>query len=207
VQREMDLGDGSAVRLTVARYYTPTGRSIQKDYKKGTVDYYKRFTERYHSGELVSVDSIKVADSLKFVTPKGKVVYGGGGVIPDIFVPIGTNEEEAIRSMQRSGYLSYFIFEHLDEDRKRYSQYGRSEFIEDFKVDDILFQNFIDYAIKNRLRMDFYAYENIIKAHLKAALSEQLFGANMYAQLKGLVDPMLTKVRSLSRYEVSESAN
>lgn len=82
VQREMDLGDGSAVRLTVSRYYTPTGRSIQKTYKDGNHDYYKRFMERYTSGELISADSIKVADSLKFVTPKGKVVYGGGGLSP-----------------------------------------------------------------------------------------------------------------------------
>ncbi|MFT6797281.1 MAG: carboxyl-terminal processing protease, partial [Maribacter sp.] len=89
VQREMALGDGSAIRLTVSRYYTPTGRSIQKDYQKGNKDYYKRFTERFHNGELFSVDSIKVADSLKFKTPKGKVVYGGGGIIPDVFVPIG----------------------------------------------------------------------------------------------------------------------
>ncbi|HAI41539.1 MAG TPA: peptidase S41, partial [Maribacter sp.] len=110
VQREMALGDGSAVRLTVSRYYTPTGRSIQKTYANGTKDYYQRFTDRYHSGEMISVDSIKVADSLKFVTPKGKVVYGGGGIIPDVFVPIGSNEEEAVDSMDNLGFISFFVF-------------------------------------------------------------------------------------------------
>ena len=80
VQREMALGDGSAVRLTIARYYTPTGRSIQKPYDKGNDAYYSEYESRYVNGELQSLDSIVVNDSLRFVTPKGKVVYGGGGL-------------------------------------------------------------------------------------------------------------------------------
>jgi carboxyl-terminal processing protease len=83
VQREMDFDDGSAVRLTVARYYTPTGRSIQKPYLKGMKNILMSQKRRFDSGEL-----IKVADSLKFKTPKGKIVYGGGGIVPDIFVPL-----------------------------------------------------------------------------------------------------------------------
>ncbi len=197
VQREMELGDGSAVRLTVSRYYTPTGRSIQKTYKNGNKDYYKKFTERYHSGELVSVDSIKVADSLKFTTPKGKVVYGGGGIIPDVFVPIGTNEEEAVQSMDSYGWLSYFIFEHLDGDRKLYNGYAEQEFIEDFRVDDILFEEFVDYSISRNLKMNFYDYEASIKLYLKAALAEQLFGANVHAKIKSREDTMLQEVLEL----------
>lgn len=197
VQREMALGDGSAVRLTVSRYYTPTGRSIQKNYDKGNEDYYKRFTERYHNGELFSVDSIKVADSLKFRTPKGKVVYGGGGIIPDVFVPIGSNEEEAVQSMDSYGFLSFFVFEHLDGDRKRYDRFTKDEFITDFKVDDILFQQFIDYALEKNLKMDFYANQESIKLFLKAAIGEQLFDANVHAQIKADKDAMLQKVLEL----------
>ncbi|CAM4091391.1 S41 family peptidase [Zobellia nedashkovskayae] len=197
VQREMELGDGSAIRLTVSRYYTPTGRSIQKSYENGNEDYYKTFTDRYHSGELVTVDSIKVADSLKFTTPKGKVVYGGGGIIPDVFVPIGSNEEEAVESMDSFGWLSYFIFEHLDDDRKRYNSYTKKEFITDFKVDDILFEKFVEYSVQRNLRMNFYEYENSIKLYLKAALSEQLFGANVHAQIKSAEDKMLQEVLKL----------
>jgi len=156
VQREMALGDGSAVRLTVSRYYTPTGRSIQKTYAQGNEDYYKRFTERYHSGEMISVDSIKVADSLKFTTPKGKIVYGGGGIVPDVFVPIGSNEEEAVARMDNLGFLSFFVFEHLDEDRNRYNQYTEEEFVNDFRVDDILFEKFMDYSVTRNLKMNFY---------------------------------------------------
>lgn len=202
VQREMPLGDGSAVRLTVSRYYTPTGRSIQKDYQKGNKDYYKRFTERFHNGELFSVDSIKVADSLKFTTPKGKVVYGGGGIIPDVFVPIGSYEEEAVQSMD--GFLSFFVFEHLDEDRKRYEGFSEKEFVDNFKVDDILFQKFVDYSLKRKFSMDFYGYQDGIKLYLKAALGEQLFDASAHAKIKGQRDKMLQKVLELDRPVVQQ---
>ena len=194
VQREMELGDGSAVRLTVSRYYTPTGRSIQKTYKNGNKDYYKKFTDRYHNGELTSVDSIKVNDSLKFKTPKGKVVYGGGGIIPDVFVPIGDNEEEVIESMDSMGFISFFIFEHLDEDRQRYAEYSQEGFINDFKVDDILFEQFIDYSIAQNLSMGFYDFEESVKLYLKAALAEQLYGPNVHAKIKSGADAMLKRV-------------
>lgn len=90
VQEQSEFTDGSAIRLTIARYYTPTGRCIQKSYKHGVDDYYNEELSRYESGELESADSIKVADSLKYKTPGGKIVYGGGGIIPDEFVPLDT---------------------------------------------------------------------------------------------------------------------
>ncbi len=206
VQREMDLGDGSAVRLTVSRYYTPTGRSIQKSYENGNRDYYQTFMERYSSGEMVSVDSIKVADSLRFVTPKGKVVYGGGGIIPDVFVPIGTNEEEAIESMDDTyQFFSRFIFEHLEEDRGRYAQYTKNEFLDEFRVDDILFDNFIEFVLNRKIRLDFYAQEDKIKAYLKANIAEQLFSPNTAAQIKGEHDSMLKKVLDLNSLEIEST--
>lgn len=204
VQREMSLGDGSAVRLTVSRYYTPTGRSIQKTYANGTKDYYQRFTDRFHSGEMISVDSIKVADSLKFITPKGKVVYGGGGIIPDVFVPIGSNEEEAVESMDNLGYLSFFVFEHLEEDRERYAQYTQKDFVNDFKVDDILFEKFVEYSVTRSLRMNFYEYEKSIKRFLKASIAEQLFNSNIHAKIKADEDLMLQKVLELDSSVVSQ---
>jgi len=100
VQEELDLGDGSAVRLTIARYYTPTGRSIQKPYEKGKGrKYSKDLNNRIESGELLNKDSIKVVDSLKYTTPKGNTVYGGGGIVPDVFVAIDT-----------TSYLNNFYF-------------------------------------------------------------------------------------------------
>lgn len=202
VQREMDLGDGSAVRLTVSRYYTPTGRSIQKSYSQGTADYYQQFINRYHSGELMSVDSIKVADSLKFVTPGGKVVYGGGGIIPDVFVPIGSNAEEAVERLDTDyGLFSRFIFDHLEEDRSRYVGMSEEEFRENFRVDDILFESFINYAERWPLVQDFnlryYDLEEQIKANLKAAIAYQLYSPNLHAEIKAANDPMLRKVLEL----------
>ncbi len=204
VQREMELGDGSAVRLTVSRYYTPTGRSIQKSYKNGHKDYYQKFTDRYHNGELISVDSIKVADSLKFTTPKGKIVYGGGGIIPDAFVPIGRNEEEVINVREGQGIFSYFIFGHLDEDRARYQEYNKETFLSDFRTDDILFEQFIDFCLRQGYQMDYYGFENKIKMYLKASLAEQLFDANLYAKIKSDGDAMLQKVLELDNPPVSQ---
>ena len=206
VQREMDLGDGSAVRLTVSRYYTPTGRSIQKSYKDGNHDYYKRFMERYASGELTTADSIKVADSLRFVTPKGKVVYGGGGIIPDVFVPIGSNQEEAIESMDDTyQFFARFVFEHLEDDRTMYDGYAQNEFLDEFHVDDILFDEFIQFVLDRKVKLDFYAYEDKIKAYLKANIAEQLFSPNLSAQIKGDFDSMLNKVKALENAEIDQS--
>tara|TARA_R110002020_G_scaffold122487_6_gene277915 strand:- start:40077 stop:41714 length:1638 start_codon:yes stop_codon:yes gene_type:complete len=201
VQREMELGDGSAVRLTISRYYTPTGRSIQKDYTNGTKDYYQKFTDRYHNGELMSVDSIKVADSLTFRTPKGKLVYGGGGIIPDVFVPIGSNELEAVESLEGSGFISRFIFEHLERDRNRYAHFDKATFVREYKVDDLLFEEFINYAersfIVKNLRLGYYDMQEKIKLYLKASLAEQLFDSNIYSKIKAGGDSMLEKVMEL----------
>lgn len=199
VQREMDLGDGSAVRLTVSRYYTPTGRSIQRDYQNGNQDYYDRFTQRYHNGELTSVDSIRVADSLKFTTPGGKVVYGGGGIIPDVFVAIGSNEEEALAALDSRGYFSRFVFDHLEEDRNRYADYDEMRFYREFRTDDILFERMVDFLSAFNLRIDYYEHEELLKAYIKAGIAEQLFSPDMKARILAPVDAMLLKVRDLDR--------
>jgi carboxyl-terminal processing protease len=198
VQREMDLGDGSAVRLTVSRYYTPTGRSIQRNYKDGNRDYYERFTQRYHNGELQSVDSIKVADSLKFTTPEGKVVYGGGGIIPDVFVPIGSNQEEAIAALDSRGYFSSFVFEHLEADRSRYADYGPEEFYQNFRADDILFDELIAFLSRFNFTINFYDYEELLKQYIKAGIAEQLFSPDLKARILAPEDTMLQKVIELN---------
>ena len=199
VQREMDLGDGSAVRLTVSRYYTPSGRSIQRSYKNGTQDYYEQFVHRYHTGEMVSVDSIKVADSLKFTTPGGKVVYGGGGIIPDVFVPIGSNEEEAIAALDSRGYFSRFAFDHLEADRSLYAGYDATRFYEEYEADDILFDRLMGYLSHFRFNLNFYDYEDLLEAHIKAAIAEQLFSPDLKARILAPVDPVLRKVIEMDR--------
>ena len=131
------------------------------------------------------------------MTPKGKVVYGGGGIIPDVFVPIGSNEEEAVESMDGMGWFSRFVFQHLDDNRAQYKNYTQKEFEEDYTVDDILFEDFIDYLVAGNLKMNFYDYETPLKNHIKAALAEQLYSSNIYAKIKSSQDAMLQKVLEL----------
>ena len=134
----MALGDGSAVRLTVSRYYTPTGRSIQRPYTNGDNNsYYRDYFKRLRTGELADENNIQVDDSLKFTTPKGKVVYGGGGIIPDVFVPVDrTFDNETINYLRRRGHFGLFVFEELDKDRSVYHHVTKYDFINNFEVSD-----------------------------------------------------------------------
>jgi carboxyl-terminal processing protease len=119
VQEQVLLPDGSAVRLTIARYYTPTGRSIQKPYNNGTDKYYEELDERISHGELEQQDSIHFADSLKFTTPKGKIVYGGGGIMPDIFIPLDTSGTKFYKNVLQSGLIYQFAFLYSDQNRSK----------------------------------------------------------------------------------------
>ncbi|WP_310991559.1 S41 family peptidase [Aequorivita marina] len=198
VQREMSLGDGSAVRLTIARYYTPTGRSIQRPYGNGNDTYYSDYEKRYRNGELIHADSIKVADSLKYVTPEGKVVYGGGGIIPDVFVPKDTSmENETLQYVSRHGFMSYFIFEYLDKNRTLFNGMKLKEFRNDFKIDDKLAEEFIEYAKFNEAQIDLSDYTAELKQILKANIAQQLFGINSYEKILNQNDAMLLKVMEL----------
>ncbi len=198
VQREMSLGDGSAVRLTIARYYTPTGRSIQKPYGNGNEAYYKDYEKRYRNGELRNADSIKVADSLKFVTPKGKVVYGGGGIIPDVFVSKDTSvENETLQYLSRSGFMSYFIFEYLEKNRKVFEGMTFKDFVDNYNIENALAEDFIVYSRFNEAQIDMSEYSAELKKALKANIAQQLFGPNAYEHILNEGDLMLSKVLEL----------
>ncbi len=202
VQREMALGDGSAVRLTVSRYYTPTGRSIQRPYDNGhSDDYYHDYYKRLRNGELSDGDNIQVADSLKFVTPKGKTVYGGGGIIPDIFVPLDTSiQNETLNYINRRGYISYFVFEELDKDRSVYKDMPFEDFKNNFQVSDEVVNRFQDYLnLRERTQISFSAYQSVMKHLIKAALAEQLFGDNEEEQIMNENDVMIEEVILLSQ--------
>lgn len=195
VQREMALGDGSAVRLTVARYYTPTGRSIQRPYVNGDKSYFKDYQERYANGELISADSIAVNDSLRFVTPKGKVVYGGGGILPDIFVAKDLTEEgEIISYISQSGLLNYFVFEQLDKNRNLYATFTPQDFLEKYEVPDELLDEFIFYSRLIETNFQLHGYESLMKTHIKATIAQQLFGSEFYQKIFFQDDPMIESV-------------
>lgn len=198
VQREMSLGDGSAIRLTIARYYTPTGRSIQRPYGNGNDTYFSDYEKRYRNGELIHADSIKVADSLKYITPGGKVVYGGGGIIPDVFVPKDTSiENETLQYVSRSGFMSYFVFEYLENQRNFFEGMNFKDFKNTFEVSDQLLMKFVDYANFKEAELDFSNYRDALKRTLKANIAQQLFGPNEYEIILNETDPMIRKVLEL----------
>ncbi|WP_304142524.1 S41 family peptidase [Mesoflavibacter zeaxanthinifaciens] len=199
VQREMQLGDGSAVRLTVSKYYTPTGRSIQRSYANGNTDYYDDYSYRMKSGELIDESKIEVADSLKFTTPKGKVVYGGGGIIPDVFVPLNRKmENETLSFLERKGFFNNFIFEEIEKDRNYYSSISRQEFFDNYIVEDNMIKDFEEYLkIKTRSNIVFVAYREEVKHYLKATIAEQLYGFGAYHKILNKHDDMIDKVIQL----------
>ncbi|TXD81205.1 S41 family peptidase [Subsaximicrobium wynnwilliamsii] len=202
VQREMALGDGSAIRLTVSRYYTPTGRSIQRPYDKGNSEaYYKDYFKRLSSGELDHPESVIYADSLKYTTPKGKVVYGGGGIIPDVFVPLNTSmQNETLNYINRLGYIGNFVFGELDKDRSIYEGITPEEFIQSFYISDDIILKFQEYLnFKEDTNLTFVAYHDQIKRMIKAALAEQLFGSDVAAKIFNEDDEMIEEVIMLSQ--------
>ncbi|WP_204344775.1 S41 family peptidase [Psychroserpens algicola] len=216
VQREMSLGDGSAVRLTVSRYYTPTGRSIQRPYDNGrSNDYYNDYYKRLSSGELDNAESIEIADSLKFKTPQGKIVYGGGGIIPDIFVPLNTNaKNETLNYLKRREYISNFVFEELDKDRTIYEGVEADDFVANFEVSDdvvVKFQDFVNQ--KERTNITFVAYYDQMQRLIKSELAQQLYGSNIAEKILNETDDIIEEVILLSRgddylnIEVSEEQN
>jgi len=156
VQEEMRFTDGSALRLTVARYYTPTGRSIQRPYENGKEDYYHDFSERMLRGELEHQDSIKFDNSQKFITPGGKIVYGGGGIMPDIFVPVDTSGTSEYYNRTRSLGLMYrFAFYYTDLQRSSLEQFSTVEDIEGYLNDQDILPQFISYAREKGIQPDY----------------------------------------------------
>ncbi len=156
VQEEMRFPDGSALRLTVARYYTPTGRSIQRSYENGKEDYYHDFAERIRRGEMEHQDSIKFDDSQRFVTPGGKVVYGGGGIMPDVFVPFDTTYSSEYYNRVRSLGLMYrFAFYYTDKNRTSLEQYSTADEINNYLSDQNLLPEFIEYARQKGVAPDY----------------------------------------------------
>lgn len=195
VQREMNFDDGSAVRLTVARYYTPTGRSIQKSYGNGNEDYFKEFDKRFENGELYKKDSIKVDDTLKFKTPKGKTVYGGGGIVPDVFVPLETEHgEEGIAYVMQSGVVSYFVFEQLDKRRKEFKGLTFEQFLSKMEKTDLYFNNFQHYLSKSGLILKLEGDKSLVKRYLAAEFARQLYGEHKYYEIVLKEDAMIKTV-------------
>ena len=175
VQEQKPLSDGSALRLSIARYYTPTGRSIQKPYTENLNDYYLDIRARYFHGELENADSNKFSDSLKYVTPGGKTVYGGGGIMPDIFVPIDTlGISDYYRDIRDQGLLYRYSLNYSDDNRTVLSGLkSTGEFVKYLNNQNLL-RKFIAFAAQEGIKenkMDIRISEKILKVQLNAYIT------------------------------------
>lgn len=178
VQEQSLLSDGSAIRLTVARYYTPTGRSIQKPYSHDRREYYNDLTERFKNGEFSEADSIHFADSLKYRTPGGKIVYGGGGIMPDIFVPFDTTGVTEYYAKVSSKQLVYrFAFNYADENRAALTKYNEVKSLEAYLDTQNIMEQFARYAVEHNIPKSTAGYgkaKDIIHIQLKAFIARNI---------------------------------
>ncbi|MDC3352295.1 S41 family peptidase [Crocinitomicaceae bacterium] len=181
VQDQMELKDGSALRLTISRYYTPTGRCIQKPYGNG-VDYENDYFHRIENGELLNEDSVKVDESLKFETPGGRIVYGGGGIYPDVFIPNDTSGASYyLTELYYAGVFNHWAIDYLDKNRERLNDFDA--FTRRFNVTPDMFERFINYATTlgiERNNIDIITSRSVIKNRMKAEIARHVWEDNGY---------------------------
>ncbi len=214
VQSPIELPDGSAIRLTIAAYHTPTGRSIQKPYDEGAEEYYRDLSERLSSGELVSPDNISFPDSLKFYTKKNnRAVFGGGGIMPDFFIPIDTTRMSDFYSrLIRRGIMNHFGIEYTNRHRTELleSYPDVNVFIDNFDVEATLFEQLLDYAADNDLvaeESDYDDLADIMKTQLKALIARNLFDFAAYTQVIIQNDDAFQKAISIIEDDTFDKLN
>jgi len=198
VQDQLQLPDGSAIRLTIARYYTPTGRCIQKPYSDDKDIYYNEEYSRYENGELLNEDSIKIDKTKKYTTPEGKVVYGGGGIMPDIFVPIDTaRASAALTKIFYSGTLNTFAFEFADKNRAKLKGYGTAKnYIEKFEINSAILEEFYQYFSSKNLSANIITdtkTSEALKPYLKAFIGRDVFDKDAYYPILNQKDKCILK--------------
>ena len=188
------------IRLTVSRYHTPSGRCIQKPYDKGSKEYARDIYDRYTHGELSHVDSIHFADSLQYKTlVTGRTIYGGGGIMPDVFVPIDTTRyTDYHRDIVAKGTLSRYAMKYIDENRKQLEKQYRdvSHYIDHFEVDATMMQQLKEAGDADKVEYD---AEEAAKSHdmiarqLKALIARDLFDMTAYFRVMNPIDPVYLK--------------
>jgi carboxyl-terminal processing protease len=205
VQSQIPFADGSAMRLTVAKYFTPTGRSIQKPYTAGDEEGYNMdIVNRYIHNEFFSADSIHFADSLKFTTPKGKTVYGGGGIMPDMFIPLDTtNMTKYYLEVSGRNILYRYTIEYADTHRKQLSEARSLADIEQmFRDDKGMFNRFVNYAAKSGVKPNWSQIatsRKIMEAQLKAyiARNSEFDSSAFYYFISPIDNTLLTAIKTL----------
>lgn len=207
VQEQYDLNDGGALRLTVARYYIPSGRCIQKPYNHGVAAYEDDIMNRFTHGEFVSKDSIKVTDTTQYHTAKGRTVYGGGGITPDIFIPFDTTRVNGIfTELYSHNTLSDFAYRYFSEHRNDFRHYqSAADFNQRFILPNNAWEAFINYATADNIasiRKIGPREAALIQQRLKALLARQLWRNEGFYLVSNTDDLAIKKaVEELNKYK------
>ncbi len=199
VQRPFNLPDGAVIRLTTARYHTPTGRCIQRPYEGGTEDYYKEMTKRLEHGEYFHADSIHFPDSLRYKTDKGRTVYGGGGIMPDIFMPVDTSYNSKLyTNLVRKGvfnkYTVDYAMQHRDQLKAMYPDF--SQYNKGFEVDTVIMDAFKTLAAQEKVEWNEEQYQRskkYIKLQIKALIARNVWEMQQYYEVTLTEDPTIRK--------------
>lgn len=209
VQEQILFSDGSAVRLTIARYYTPTGRSIQKPYDNGTDDYYYDISNRYIHGEFQERDSIHLNDSLQYTTPGGRTVYGGGGIMPDFFIPLDTTGITTyFNQVARRNIIYRFAFEYADDNRSKLSEFDNAEGIETYLEQQRILDKFILFAKDNGIKPNYKQIEiskEVLETQLKAYIARNIIdNEGFYPIIKKIDSTLIRAIEIIESDDIKE---
>jgi carboxyl-terminal processing protease len=198
VQQQMPLGQGDQIRLTTARYFTPTGRSIQRPYDSSSRDdYYAEVQRRFKSGEMKDPANIPTNDTLEFITPKGRKVYGGGGITPDIYISNEETPEDIWNSyIMQSNLVDRFVFLELDKNINKYNFDNVAQFFnEELPYKEDFIAAFKEYCEQNNYPIEIENEESLLNS-IKAFIAIQLFDENLYTRIVNQGDPFILRTLS-----------
>ncbi len=206
VQEQIPLMDGSALRLTVARFYTPSGRCIQKSYEDGNEEYFNDLYSRFAHREQLVADSIHFNDSLKYSTKSGRTVYGGGGIMPDIFVPMDTSGNSAyFDRIYRKGLIYTFAYSYADNHRETLSQFSEASEFEVYLEDQNVLDEFVAFAREKGVPKDsegLQASGEIITTQLQAYIARNIIGEEGFYPIIHRIDNTLMKAIEISKQDL-----
>ena len=201
VQLPISLNDGSELRLTISRYYTPSGRSIQKPYDSGLEDYHKEYYERFQNGEIYVQDSSKVNDSLAYKTDGGRIVYGGGGIMPDFFVPLDSSQNSMFLSrLSNSNSIREFALKYYENNKAVLEKYNLELFINQFEVSEMMLKDLLDLSEQNGVKIDpdgFEKSKELISIYIKAFIARSVWDNEGFYPIFNQQDEIFQRAVSL----------